>query len=61
MAKSMKGHDDAAQDKKLFSSMMKKAMPAKKVVKHLKEDVKEQASGIKKDVKLVKSLKKKAY
>ena len=59
MAK-MKVHSDAAQDKKLFSSMMKKA-PLKKVKTHLKEDIKEQAHGIKKDVKLAKSLKKKAY
>ncbi len=57
----MKGHSDAAQDKKLFGSMMKKAAPMKKIKSHLKEDIKEQAHGIKKDVKLAKSLKKKAY
>lgn len=59
--KKIKGHDDAAQDKKLFAGMIKKAMPVKKVKAHLKEDIKEQASGIKKDVKLAKSLKKKTY
>ena len=58
MAKKMAGHDDAAQDKKLFKTMMKKAMPKGKVAAHLKEDVKEQAHGIKKDVKLLKTLKK---
>lgn len=50
-------HPDAAEDKKMFSSMLKKAMP-KKVTKHLKEDIKEQAHGIKKDVGLMKSMKK---
>jgi len=59
MAK-MKGHSDAAEDKKLFKSMMKKAMPVKKVMQHLKKDIKEQSAGIKKDVKLGKSLDKKA-
>jgi hypothetical protein len=59
MAK-MKGHSDAAQDKKLFGSMMKKATGLKKVKSHLKGDIKEQTLGIMKDKKLGKSLDKKA-
>lgn len=53
----MRGHDDAAEDKKMFSKMLKKAMPGKKVASHLKEDIKEQKSGIKKDKVLMKSIK----
>ena len=53
----MRGHDDAAQDKKMFSKMLKKAMPGRKVASHLKEDIKEQKRGIKKDVALMKSVK----
>lgn len=53
-------HQDEAQDKKLIKSMIKKekGSKAKKVVKHLAEDIKEQASGIKKDLKLAKSMRK---
>lgn len=54
----MRGHNDEAEDRKLFSKMLKKAMPCKKVASHLKEDIKEQKSGIKKDKNLVKSMKK---
>lgn len=46
------------EDKKMFHSMLKKAVSKGKVTKHLKEDVKEQKQGIKKDVKLMKSMKK---
>lgn len=53
----MRGHDDEAADKKLFSKMLKKAMPGKKVASHLKEDIKEQKQGIKKDKSLMKSVK----
>jgi len=53
----MRGHDDEAADKKMFSGMLKKAMPGKKVASHLKEDIKEQKSGIKKDKVLMKSIK----
>lgn len=38
-----------------------KKMPKAKVIAHLKEDIKEQSLGMKKDVKLAKSLKKKPY
>lgn len=58
MVKKSMAHPDAAADKKMFHSMLKKAMPGKKVVGHLKEDVKEQKHSIKKDVGLIKSLKK---
>jgi hypothetical protein len=57
MAKKM-AHADAGADKKMFSSMLKKAMPGKKVMSHLKEDVKEQKHAIKKDTGLMKSIKK---
>ena len=57
MVKKM-SHPDAAADKKMISGMLKKAMPGKKVVKHLKDDIKDQTYGIKKDVGLMKSLKK---
>jgi len=53
----MRGHDDEAADKKLFGKMLKKAMPGKKVVGHLKEDIKEEKSAIKKDKSLMKSMK----
>jgi hypothetical protein len=53
----MKGYDDAMEDKKMFHSMLKKAMPGKKIAKHLKGDIKEQKHGIKKDKVLIKSLK----
>ena len=54
----IRGHDDAAEDKKLFSKMLKKAMPHKKVESHLKEDIKESKTSIKKDKGLMKSMKK---
>jgi len=58
MVKKSVAHPDAAADKKMFHSMLKKAMPGKKVAEHLKEDVKEQKHAIKKDVGLMKKLKK---
>lgn len=54
----MKKHDDAMEDKKMFHKMLKKALPGKKVAKHLKEDIKEQKHAIKKDKDLMKSMKK---
>lgn len=54
----MKKHDDAMQDKKMFHKMLVKALPGKKIAKHLKEDIKEQKHAIKKDVGLMKSVKK---
>lgn len=54
----MRGHDDAAADKKMFGKMLKKAMPGKKVASHLKEDIKEQKTAIKKDKSLMKSMKR---
>ena len=54
-------HPDAAEDKKMFTSMLKKAIPGKKVAAHLKEDIKEQKHGIKKDRSLIKSVKRSAY
>ena len=54
----MHGYNDEKEDKKMFSKMLKKAMPGKKVARHLKEDIKEQKSGIKKDKSLMKSMKK---
>lgn len=53
----MRGHNDEAADKKMFGKMLKKAMSGSKVAGHLKEDIKEQKSGIKKDKKLMKSMK----
>jgi hypothetical protein len=50
------GHADAAEDKKMFSKMLKKAMSPKKVETHLKKDIKEQKKGIKDDKKLMKSM-----
>lgn len=52
----VKGHSDEAEDKKLFSRMLKKAMPHKKVASHLKEDIKSYKKGISEDKKLMKSL-----
>lgn len=61
MIKKTMAHPDAAADKKLFAGMLKKAMPKGKVMKHLKKDIKEEGKAIKEDVKLSKSLKKKAF
>jgi len=58
MAKRIVGHEDEAADKKLFSSMMKKAMPHKKVASHLKHDIKEEKKAIKEDKGLMKSMKR---
>lgn len=54
----MKGHDDAAADKKQFSKMLKKAMPGKKVEKHLAHDIKDSKMSIKEDKHLIKTMKK---
>jgi hypothetical protein len=54
----MRGHDDEAQDRKLFGKMLKKAMPMHKVSKHLKKDIKEQKHAIKEDKSLMKKMKK---
>jgi hypothetical protein len=54
----MRGHSDEAADKKLFSKMLKKAMPVKKVATHLKHDIGEQKKGIASDKKLMKTMKK---
>lgn len=54
----MKKHLDEAEDKKLIKKEMSKKSPKKKIVKHLKEDIKESKMGIKKDVGLIKSVKK---
>jgi len=57
-------HKDAAEDKKMFKGMLKKAMskiPAGKVASHLKKDIKEQKHGIKEDKKLMKTVKKGKY
>ena len=57
-------HKDAAEDKKMFSKMLKKAIskvPTAKVASHLKKDIKEQKHGIKEDKKLMKSMKKAKY
>ena len=54
-------HKDAAEDKKMFAGMLKKAVkkvPVAKVASHLKKDIKEQKHGIKEDKKLMKSVKK---
>jgi hypothetical protein len=53
----MSGHDDEASDKKLFSKMLKKAMPQKKVTSHLKKDIHEQKKGVKEDRALLRSIK----
>lgn len=58
MVKKSMAHPDAAEDKKMFSSMLKKAMPGKKVAQHLKSDIKDEKKAIKKDVGLMKSMKK---
>jgi hypothetical protein len=52
----MKGHGDEAADKKLFSKMIKKAMPTKTVKSHLKGDIKESKKSISKDKKLIKKV-----
>ncbi len=57
-------HDDAAEDKKMFSGMLKKAIrkiPTGKVTSHLKKDIKEQKKGISEDKKLMKTVKKGKY
>lgn len=59
--KRVKGHDDAAADKKLFAGMLKKAMPAKKVTSHLKKDMKEEKKAYREDKTLMKSMKKGKY
>ena len=51
-------HDDAMADKKMFHSMLKKALPGKKVTSHLKKDIGESKKSISEDKKLMKSLKK---
>ena len=53
----MKGKDDAMEDKKMFHKMLKKAIPGKKVTKHLKKDIKEGKHAIKEDLGLMKSMK----
>lgn len=57
MVKKSVAHPDAAADKKMFTSMLKKAMPGKKVMGHLKEDVKTERKAIKEDKALMKSVK----
>ena len=52
-----KKHADAKEDKSLIRKMM--AKPQAKVASHLVKDIKEQTHGIKEDVGLMKSLKKK--
>jgi hypothetical protein len=60
MKKAM-AHPDAAADKKLFHSMLKKAVPMK-VASHLKKDIGESKKSIHEDKKLMKTVKsKKAY
>lgn len=54
----MEKHDDAMEDKKMFHKMLKKALPGKKIAKHLKGDIKEAKHGIKKDMHLIKSMKR---
>lgn len=54
----MRGHDDEAADKKLFSKMLKKSMPGKKVASHLQKDIKEEKKMIREDKGLIKSMKK---
>lgn len=49
-------HANSAEDKKMFSKMLKKAMNPKKVTSHLKKDIKEQRKGISEDKKLMKSM-----
>lgn len=58
MTKKSMSHPDAGADKKMFDSMLKKAMPGKKVMGHLKEDVKTEKKAIKEDKNLMKSMKK---
>jgi hypothetical protein len=47
-------HSDAAEDRKMMRGVISK----KKIAKHLAGDIKEQAHGIKKDVKMMKSMKR---
>ena len=54
-------HPDEAEDKKLFGSMLKKALPGKKIAKHLREDIKEQKHGIKKDKSLMTKVQRGSY
>jgi|WetSurMetagenome_2_1015567.scaffolds.fasta_scaffold2640938_1 hypothetical protein len=54
----MKKHDDAIEDKKMLHDMLKKALPGKKIAKHLEEDIREQKHAIKKDKGLIKSMRK---
>lgn len=56
--KHIRGHDDEKADKKLFSSMLKKAMPAKKVTSHLKKDMQEEKKAYREDKNLMKSMHK---
>ena len=56
----MKKHSDEAEDKKLIKKMMsshEKKEGAKKIEKHLKEDIRESGKSIKKDSRLIKSMK----
>lgn len=46
------------EDKKMFHKMLQKALPGKKIAKHLEADIKEQKHAIKKDKGLMKSMKK---
>jgi len=58
-------HEDAAEDKKMFKGMLKKAVSkvgkSSKVASHLKKDIKEQKKGIVEDKKLMKTVKGKKY
>jgi hypothetical protein len=56
--KKIKGHDDAMEDKKMFHSMLKKALPKGKVTSHLKKDIGESKKSIHEDKELMQSLKK---
>ena len=55
-------HDDAAEDKKMFKGMLKKAVAkvgkGAKVTSHLKKDIKEEKKAIKEDKSLMKKMKK---
>lgn len=46
------------EDKKMFHSMLKKAVSGSKVTKHLKKDIGESKKSIKEDKKLMKAVKK---
>jgi hypothetical protein len=54
----MKKHSDEAEDKKLIKKELSKKSPKKKIVKHLKKDIKEASEGMKRDYGLIKSMKK---